>query len=167
MSGVLGIFSHSAGCAKAIWQIRQEGFRDLVAYSPVPDHEIEAALEKPVSPVRFFTLTGGIVGCLCGLALTIGTSIAWPLLTSGKPVISMPTFVVIAFETTILFGALGNLLGFLLSARLPSRETKGQYDPRFSEDRFGIFVRCDAEQVQTAADFLRSAGAEEVRIETV
>jgi len=166
MSGALGIFSHPASCAKAIRQLRQEGFRDLVAYSPVPDHEIEEALEKPTSPVRFFTLTGAVIGCIAGFALTIGTSLAWPLLTSGKPIVSMPTFVVIAFETTILFGALGNLLGFLLSARLPSREGKMPYDPRFSEDRFGLFIRCDEKQAQTAADLLRSSGAEEVRIET-
>ena len=106
MSDVLGIFSSSAGCAKAIRRLRQEGFRDLVAYSPVPGHEIEAALEEPTSPVRFFTLTGAIIGCVTGFALTIGTSVAWPLLTSGKPIVSMPTFVVIAFETTILFWAL-------------------------------------------------------------
>lgn len=164
MSGVLGIFSQSTRCTQAIQQLRQKGFRDLIAYSPVPDHEIEAALDKPTSPVRFFTLTGGIIGCVAGFALTIGTSLAWPLLTSGKPIVSMPTFVVIAFETTILFGALGNLLGFLASAGLPSRKAEGLYDPRFSEDRFGIFIRCDESQAQTVMDLLRAAGAEEVRI---
>lgn len=164
MSGVLGIFSQSTRCAQAIRQLRREGFLDLVTYSPVPDHEIEAALERPPSPVRFFTLTGAILGCVAGFALTIGTSLAWPLLTSGKPIVSLPPFVVIAFETTILFGALGNLLGFLLCARLPRRKTERQYDPRFSEDRFGIFIHCDESQAQTVMDLLRAAGAEEVRI---
>lgn len=166
MSGVLGIFSQPSTCAKAIRQIRQQGFRDLITYSPVPDHEIEAALEKSTSPVRFFTLTGAVIGCVTGFTLTIGTSLAWPLLTSGKPIASLPTFAVIAFETTILFGALGNLLGFLLRARLPSRGAERQYDPRFSEDRFGLLIRCDARQAQTATDILRSAGAEKVRVET-
>lgn len=167
MSGVLGIFSQSTRCAQAIRQLRREGFLDLVTYSPVPDHEIEAALEKPTSPVRFFTLTGAVIGCIAGFALTIGTSLAWPLMTSGKPIVSIPTFVVIAFETTILFGALGNLLGFLLCARLLRRKTERQYDPRFSEDRFGLFVICDAKEAQAASDILRSAEAEEVRIEGV
>jgi molybdopterin-containing oxidoreductase family membrane subunit len=166
MSGVLGIFPHPAACAQAIQHLRRQGFRDLIAYSPVPDHEIEAALERPMSPVWVFTLTGAIIGCVAGFTLTIGTSIAWPLITSGKPIVSLPTFVVIAFETTILFGALGNLLGFLLRARLPSRGAERQYDPRFSEDRFGLLIRCDARQAQTATDILRSAGAEEVRLET-
>lgn len=166
MSGVLGIFLQPSTCAQAIRQLRLEGFHDLVTYSPVPNHEIEEALEKPRSPVRFFTLIGAIIGCVGGFSLTIGTSLAWPLLTSGKPIVSMPTFVVIAFETTILFGALGNLLGFLLRTRLPSRGAERQYDPRFSEDRFGLLIRCDARQAQTATDILRSAGAEEVRVET-
>lgn len=167
MSGVLGVFTQATGCAEAIRQLTGEGFRDLMTYSPVPDHEIEEALERPTSPVRLFTLFGGIIGGVAGFALTIGTSIAWPLLTSGKPIVAMPTFVVIAFETTILFAALGNLLGWLVSARLPSREAGSLYEPRFSADRFGLFIRCDATQTQAAADILRCAGAEEVKVAVV
>lgn len=166
MSGVLGIFCRAEDCAEAIRHLSGVGLRSLVTYSPVPDHEIEAALERPPSPVRFFTLTGAILGCVAGFALTIGTSLAWPIFTSGKPIVSLPPFVVIAFETTILFGALGNLLGFLLCARLPERKARMLYDPRFSEDRFGLFVHCDAGEAQAAQDILHAAGAEEVRLET-
>lgn len=167
MSGVLGIFSDRVAWLQAIRQLRLAGFRDLVTYSPVPDPAVEATLEKGPSPVRRFTLIGAVAGCVAGFVLTIGTSLSWPLITSGKPIVSLPPFLVIVFETTVLFGALGNFLGFLVSARLPSKDAGRQYDPRFSEDRFGLFIPCDAKEARVAADILRSAGAEEVRIESV
>ncbi len=88
---------------------------------PNPDHEVEHLLEEYFKPSRlkFFTLGGGLTGFISGFALTIGTVLAWPLITSGKPLISIPPFIVIAFELTILFGALASLTGFFLLGRFP------------------------------------------------
>jgi hypothetical protein len=38
-----------------------------------------------------------------------------------------------------------------------------QYDPRFSADRFGVEVTCEAGERRTVEDLLRSVGAEEIR----
>jgi len=70
---------------------------------------------------------------------------------------------VIAFELTILLGGLCTLLGLFVTARLPSLRGSSLYDPRFSEDRFGVEVTCDAAERGAIEDLLRSAGAEEVR----
>ncbi len=88
---------------------------------PNPDHDLDHELEKYFKPskLKFFTLGGGLTGCISGFALTIGTVLAWPLITSGKPLISIPPFIVIAFELTILFGALASLTGFFLLGRFP------------------------------------------------
>ena len=51
-----------------------------------------------VSPVRLFTLVGALLGCTAGFSLPIYTVSAWPLITGGKPLFSIPAFVVIAFE---------------------------------------------------------------------
>ena len=40
-----------------------------------PNHEIEEALEHPVSPVRLFTLIGGLTGCAAGFGMTIWMSL--------------------------------------------------------------------------------------------
>ncbi len=54
------------------------------------------------------------------LAETCLTSLSWPLIVGGKPIVSLPPFLIIAFALTILFGALSTFLGFLLLSRLPS-----------------------------------------------
>lgn len=162
-TGVLGIFSDPDEAALAIRDLRRRDFRDVVVYSPVPHHQLLQEVQTKTSPVRLWTLVGGVLGCLSGFALTIWTSVDWPHQTSGKPIISIPPFIVIAFELTILFGALATLLGFLFHARLPEVFADSVYDPRFTEDLFGILVRCDANRFTAASEALQLLGAREVR----
>ena len=99
---------------RAIRGAAGQGIRSIAVYSPVPVDEIEEALTGhglPLSQVRLFTLVGALTGTAAGFALTIWTSLKWDLITGGKPVVSIPPFVVIAFELTILFGGLCTLLG--------------------------------------------------------
>lgn len=162
---LVGIFAHVDSAAKAIRELRARGFTDFTVYSPVPVEELEAAIEegRPVSPVRLFTLIGGLTGMLTGFALTIWSSLKWGLVTGGKPIVSIPPFVIIAFELTILLGGLSSLLAILLLGKLPSRGRSPAYDPRFTVDRFGIAVTCPPERAEAAGTCLREAGAEEVR----
>jgi hypothetical protein len=162
--GVLGVFSHLDTTLDAIKKLRAGGFDDFTVYSPIPRHEIEDALGAPVSPVRMFTLIGGIAGCSIGAWLTLWMSEDWPIVVGGKPVGSIPPYVVIMFEMTILFGALSTILGILLNT-LYARRRAGTilYDPRFTNDRFGIFVPAGSDKASTAERVLRDAGADEVR----
>jgi molybdopterin-containing oxidoreductase family membrane subunit len=163
---VLGVFAHVDTAVRAIRELDRRGFRGVSAYSPVPLEELEEALTGhglPRSPVRLFTLVGALTGTACGFALTIWSALKWNLITGGKPVVSIPPFVVIAFELTILLGGLCTLLGLLVTARLPSLRAPATYDPRFSVDRFGVRVACGRDDVRRVEEILQQAGAEEVR----
>jgi hypothetical protein len=96
--------------------------KKLKVVMPHPDHEVEELVENyvPRSKLKYFTLAGTLSGFIGGFALTIGTVLDWPLITGGKPLISIPAFIVIVFEMTILLGATFSLLGFLILSRLPS-----------------------------------------------
>lgn len=160
--GLVGSFRHLDSLLEAIARLREAGHRDLAALSPVPHHAIEEALAKPPSPVRFFTLVGCVLGGLTGLVLTVAASLHYPLITGGKPIVSIPPFLIIVFELTILFGGLLTLGGMLLNARLPRVHILPAYDPRFSEDRFGLWVRCEEKDLDAVSALLRGAGVEEV-----
>jgi hypothetical protein len=163
---ILGIFAHVDTATRAIRELRDRGFHGVSVYSPVPLEEFEEALTGdglPRSPVRLFTLVGALTGTASGFALTIWSSLKWNLITGGKPVVSIPPFVVIAFELTILLGGLCTLLGLVVTARLPKLRGSPGYDPRFTVDRFGVEVRCEPSARPAAEEILRRAGAEEVR----
>ncbi len=162
--GVLGVFAHLDTTLAAIKQLRAAGHTDFTVYSPIPRHEIEDALGQAVSPVRMFTLIGGIAGCAIGAWLTLWMSGDWPIVVGGKPVASIPPYVVIMFEMTILFGALSTILGILFNSAFAARRAGTiQYDARFTNDKFGIFVPGGADKIAKIESLLRAAGTEEVR----
>jgi hypothetical protein len=162
---VVGVFSHIDTTVHALEELRAKGYHDFEVYTPVPVHEIEDVIERdrPVSPVRLFTLIGGLTGTVSGFALTIWSALQWNLVTGGKPVVSIPPFVVIAFELTILFGGVATILGAVILGRLPRFRFSRAYDPRFTNDRFGIAVHCAVDRSSSVRDILRTTGAEEVK----
>src|SRR5207247_10031112 len=113
---------------------RRAGQTDCTAYSPLPRHEIDDAREQPVSPVRMFTLLGGTAGCAIGAWVTLYMSYDWPLVLGGKPIGSIPPYVVMMFEMTILFGALSTILGIAFIALFAAgRLCTVAYYPRFTD----------------------------------
>ena len=164
-ASVLGIFAHVDTTLQAIRELRAKGFSDLTVYTPVPVEEIEEEVEhvRPLSKVRLFTVVGGVTGAATGFFLTIWSSLKWELITGGKAPVSIPPFVIIGFELTILFGGLATVLAVLLLGRLPKFRQSPTYDPRFTLDRFGVAVACPPDRAQTVSALLSAAGAEEVR----
>jgi len=164
MPGILASFIHIDAAVDAIRALRATGHRKLVVYSPAPNHELEEALSHRVSPVRLFTLIGGLTGCAACFGMTIWMSYDWPVVVGGKPIASIPPYVVIAFELTILMGALVTVAAVAFFSVVMGKRGVA-YDPRFSDDQVGIFVPADSDQIASGETLIRNAGAVEVRHE--
>jgi molybdopterin-containing oxidoreductase family membrane subunit len=163
-SGVLAVFEHVDSTIDAIKALKQDK-RRMTVITPVPNHEIADAIDTSPSPVRIATLIGGIVGGSLGFLLCAWTSLDWPLITNGKEILSVPPFMIITFECTVLIGGLTNLVAMLFFSGLPDTKLVEAFDPRFTEDRFGIWVPCEQGETEAVAGTLRAHGAEEVRVE--
>ncbi|MBW3553953.1 MAG: DUF3341 domain-containing protein [Gemmatimonadetes bacterium] len=159
----LGVFREVDTAIMAIETLRAAGMTELESYSPLPNHDLEHALHRPQSPVRLFTLVGALTGTATGFALAIWTSLDWPLITGGKPIVSLPPFVVIAFEMTILFGALATVVGLVINARLGPGGKDFAYDPSFSAGSFGVLVDAPAGRGADARRILQEAGAADIQ----
>jgi len=164
-ANVLGVFAHVDTTLHAIRDLRAQSFSDLTVYTPVPVEEIDHEIEKvqPLSAVLLFTLVGALTGTATGFFITIWSSLKWELVTGGKAPVSIPPFVIIAFELTILLGGLASALAALILGRLPKLTPSPTYDPRFTLDRFGVAVACAPDKVDSVQSVLSAAGAEEVR----
>src|SRR5688572_1556406 len=161
--GVLGVFAELDAAVEAVENLRKAGLKRITGFTPMPSHDLEHALHAPESSVRLFTLVGGLTGAATGFALPTWTSLDWPLVTGGKPIISMPAWVIIAFELTILFGALSTVAGLFISARLPQRRIMQIYDPSFSSDRFGVLVRPPSGKESQVRSIMQENGAADIR----
>jgi len=162
--GVMGIYYYVDDVAKAVTTLRQAGHANVRVFSPVPHHEIEEALGQGPSIVRWVTFTGGLLGATGGFALCWYTIYAWPMVIGGKELYSVPPFTVIGYESMILLAGLSNLLGMLALARLPEIKPAAPYDPRFQEDRIGLWVACPPDVTARVEQLMKGHGAEEVQV---
>jgi molybdopterin-containing oxidoreductase family membrane subunit len=162
--GVMGVFYYVDDATEAVRALRASGLRDVRVYSPVPYHDIERALDQGPSIVRWVTLGGALCGITGGFALCIYSVLSWPLVVGGKELVSLPPFVVIGYESMILLGSLANLLGMLALTRLPEVRSSAPHDPRFTEDRIGIWVPCTGETATKVEAMMRGHRAEEVTL---
>lgn len=167
MPSLVGIYEQPDPVVDVAKRLRDRGFDELEIYSPAAFKELEDAIDEKPSRVRIFTLVGGLLGVVTGYALTIWMSTDWPLLVGGKPYASIPTYTVIAFELTILFGGLFTLVGLLLVGKLPygsfGKSDKG-YSARFSAEEFGVVVGCRDRDVSEVDALLRAHDAKEVTL---
>lgn len=145
---------------EAIEGLKEAGFTEVTTFTPMPEHHVEEALGYGPSPVRVFTLAGGLIGAATGLMITIFTSMDWPLITGGKSHVSIPPFIIPVFELTILFGALFTLAGLFINIRLPNLKPLVIYHPDFSGGIFGVHVRVPSDRFDEARSILEASGPE-------
>jgi hypothetical protein len=158
---LMGIFIYQDDLLAALKALEGR-YQDWSVFAPSVDEALQGALKQGPSPVRYYTLFGGLFGLIAGFALAVYTVLQWKFVVSGKPIIPWIPFVIVGFEFLILFGVLFTFAGWLIHGRLPRLQLPAYYDPRFSDDRFGLLVGCSPMDRAALADLLTKAGAEEV-----
>jgi Protein of unknown function (DUF3341) len=158
---LVGTFAEEEECVHAVEVLKHHAIAFRV-FSPIPSEHLVHAMGRGLSPVRAFVLMGGIAGVLTGLAITVGTSWEWNLVVGGKPVVSLPPFIIIMFELMILFGGLSAAASFFLFAHLPQFDPTPGWSERFGADRFGVAVKCAEDDIARVEALMREAGAEDV-----
>ena len=165
MRGVIAHFRELDSLVEAIEELKEKRTGDITVYTPTPRHEIEHAIHAPPSPVRKFTLIGGLCGLTFGYWIAIWASDYWPLVVGGKPIASWVPYTIFGFEVMVLIGALSTVAGLFITSRMPRLTMMVGYDPRFSHGDYGVWVECPPEKARSAEELLREHGAVEVRRE--
>jgi hypothetical protein len=168
---VISTFGTDEECAEGILALQGAPIGEFRSFSPFPSEHVMEAVDHVRawgrSPVRYWQLFGGITGVLTAIAITFGTSWEWNLVAGGRPIISVPPYIIIMFELMILLGGLSGLTGFFLHSRMPEFEGYPGYRSRFSEDKFGLVVHCDESAAARIEALLREAGAEDLTREVL
>jgi hypothetical protein len=173
---LLAEFENPAQILAAAEKVRDAGYRHWDCHTPFPVHGLDKAMgiRRTILPVLVFF--AGAAGCTTGLVLQLFTNsfgvtlwaMVWvtgyPFLISGKPALSIPAFVPVMFELTILFAALSTVGLMLLMNGLPWLSNPLFANERFrraSDDRF--FISIDARDPRfyrsKTEQFLKSLGA--------
>ncbi len=175
--GLIAEFDSVDTVTGAAERCRDLGFKKWDVHSPFPIHGIDHAMGTPFTCLPWIVLVCGLTGMATGLVLTIftmgtdagipspwGPIRGYPFLISGKPLVSLPAFIPVIFELTILFSAFGTVFGMFMLNKLPML-----YNPKFkvsnfaraTSDRFFISVDARDEKfdVEQTASLLKELGA--------
>ncbi len=161
---LLGLFQDPERVVDATTKLKEDGFsaEDLDIYSGSPYPEGSFGEHVAGHRLYVFPIIGAICGFTVAILITAGTQISYPLITGGKPILSIPPMTIITYEGTMLGALIFTVLGILFESRLPKRKL-GLYDPRITEGYVGLLVSCPEERVSQAEQTMRDAGAEDVQ----
>jgi hypothetical protein len=168
--GLLAELPSTRALYQACEKVRDAGYTRWDAHSPFPVHGLEKAMGLRASRLPWIVLVLALTGM--GSAFYLQSwihAIDYPLVISGKPFFSWPAFIPVTFEATILFGALGAVLGMLHLNRLPRHHHalfRSERFERVTDDKFFISIeaadpRYDEEKTRA---LLEEAGATHVEV---
>ena len=138
---LVAAFAHEADLLGAVRASRGPGQEILDVYAPYPVHGLPEAQGLRPSRLPWACFVGGIAGLSAGVALQVWTSaFDWPLNVGGKPFLSMPAFVPVAFEMTILLAGLGVVAALFHACRLHPFKKAVPVVPGVLDDRFALVL---------------------------
>jgi hypothetical protein len=145
---------------QAAEKARLAGYKKMDAYTPFPVHGLSDAIGFRDATVPFMIFIGGLCGTAAGFTLLWYTAtVDLPLNIGGKPFNSLPSFMPITFEATVLFAALTAVFGMLAVNKLPKPYHSIFNTPGFeraSQDRFFLAIEAEdpAFDTKSTRDFL-------------
>ena len=163
--GMAAVFLTEDQVLKAATKTREAGFTKFDAITPYPVHGMEAACGIKRSWIPYVTFGMALAGLSLGLWFTWWTSaVNWPINVGGKPFFSLPAFIPICFELTVLFAALSSVGALFYAAGIP-RVDPPIIDKDLTCHKFAVFIPSDdtGYDEKKIEEMFRGLGAAEVK----
>jgi hypothetical protein len=165
--GVLAEFETAEALVVAARRARQDGYRDLDAFTPFPVEGLADVLEFRDRRIPRLGFAGGVFGFAVAVAMQVFANYDYPLDVGGRPLYALSAFAVVTFELTVLFTALFAAVGMLALNGLPRLNYPVFAASRFhlaSKDRFFLCIKAGDARFAAGetARFLRDLGAASV-----
>lgn len=159
----VGVFVSEDAFLGAARACRDQGLDIVDARSPHPVHGFDeiAGIRRTRLPAA--TLAAGIVGFTLGTWLQVWTSARdWAIDVGGKPWNSMPAFLPVTFELTVLFAGLTTVAVLLVRSRLRPGRAQTLEGLGTTDDRYALLVASPmgAHTSQEMRELWRGLGAE-------
>jgi Protein of unknown function (DUF3341) len=140
-------FDDEVPLLEAVRMLREKKETIADVLSPFPVHGLDEALSMRRSRIP----VGGFIFGALGAVLAFGFqawvfTVSYPLIIGGKPFFSVPTFIPITFEVTILFAGLSMVAAFLIRSKLKPDIRFKPFDESVTDDRFVILVEASDEE---------------------
>ena len=166
-----GLYNDETELMDAIKHANAEHLEIMDVYTPFPVHGLDPLLGLEESRLHVAGFVYGALGTLTAfLAMTWIFTRDWPIIFGGKPYWSVPAFIPITFELTVLFASVGMVMSFYIICGMGPGIENVTLDDRITDDKFCIaFHTNDAttEHRDRLSTFFSNTGAAEVHTKIV
>lgn len=163
---IVGIFDDEDVLLDGIGKIRGNGVKIHEVYSPFPVHGIDTALSIKRTKLPIAAFLFGLTGTSLALLMQIWMlGYDWPMIIGGKNYASLPPFIPVTFELTVLLSALGMVGTFFIASDMKPYKWPRQFDLRSTEDKHVMAIDLAVNSGKTKDELksiLKSSGASEV-----
>ena len=150
------IFDDEVPLLQAVERIQEKNKRIIDVLTPFPIHGLDKALRMKRTRIPVGGFICGAAGGLLGFLFQAWIfTIDYPLVFGGKPYLSVPSFIPVTFELTVLFTAVGVVGALLIRSRLKPTKKFEPINDRITDDRFVILVDAD-ENMDSTRNSLKS-----------
>lgn len=168
---VFGLYNDEEVLMKAIKEANSRHLDIMDVFTPFPVHGLDKVMHLEESRLHIAGFVFGSLGTLTAfLGMTWIFTRDWPIIFGGKPYWSVPSFIPITFELTVLFAAIGMVVSFYTVCGLGPGVSNAVLDDRITDDKFCIAfdaAGCSDEEREKFRSFLSQTGAEEVHTKTI
>lgn len=164
---ITGNFYDEAVLFPAVKKVRRAGYKIHEVFTPFPIHGLDKAMGLRDTGLHTAGFIYGITGTCTALGfITWALTIDWAIHFGGKPFFSLPAWIPITFELTVLFDSVGMVLTFCYLCQLAPFVKKDHFNLRSTDDTFVLVLECnDKTNEQEVIGFLTNAGAKEVAVQ--
>lgn len=162
---LVGIFDDEDVLVHAVEKIRGKGVKIKEVYSPFPVHGLDDALGYKRSRLPIAAFLFGMTGTSLALFTQVWMlGYDWPMIIGGKNHASIPPFIPVTFEFTVLLAAFGMVGTFLVVSDMKPYKWPRQYDIRSTDDKHVMAIDLGANKIgkDEISRILKESGASEV-----
>jgi Protein of unknown function (DUF3341) len=165
---VVGCFDDEKILFPAVKNVRKAGYKIHDVYTPFPIHGLDHAMGLRETSLHTAGFIYGITGTTTALSCISWILVKdWPLNIGGKPHFSLPAWIPITFELTVLFAAVGMVITFCYLCQLAPFVKRHHFHARATDDLFVMAIECTEKTSDSELQaFLQKAGAVEVNVQT-
>ncbi|MBK7806265.1 MAG: DUF3341 domain-containing protein [Saprospiraceae bacterium] len=165
---IFGLYDDEEDLLRAVKAAKRDHLDIYDVFTPFPVHGLDPILGLEESRLHQAGFIYGALGTLTAfLGMTWIFTKDWPSIFGGKPYWSVPAFIPITFEMTVLFAAIGMTVTFYIINGLGPGVVNTYLDDRITDDKFCIAFDKSSVSVEDAQSFFKATGASEVNSKTI
>ncbi len=166
-----GLYGDEEILKSAILEMNSKDAEIMEVFTPFPVHGLDPCLGFSESRLHIAGFMYGAMGTTIAFGFMSWVfTVEWPIIFGGKPYFSIPSFIPITFEFTVLMAAVGMVITFYLICGLGPGVENPYLDPRITDDKFCIafdITNSSKEEISALSGLLETTSAEEVHTKNI